>query len=111
MILSVLSKKKKTRSRSLRIKSDLDKKNTSEKKSGERALLEQSALSPEKSVTGEQTAKDADSPAQKKETNREQQERLAGDGRTDCNDLGKNSRDNSAELGKQGLHSGGSISS
>lgn len=52
-------------------------------------------------VTREQTAKDADSPAQKEETNREQQERLAGNSRADCNNLGKDSRDNSAQLSKR----------
>lgn len=63
-----------------------------------------------RSTAGKQAAKDADGPAQKQETNGEQQQRLAGDGRADGNDLGEDSGDNRAQLSKQGLHSGGSIS-
>ena len=94
----------------MRTKSDLDKRNTSEKNKGG-AQLKQRAPPLIKSVAGKQTAKNADGPAQKQETNRKQQERLAGDGRADGNDLGEDSGDNRAQLSKQGLHSGGSISS
>ena len=61
-------------------------------------------------TAGKQAAKDTDSAAQEKEANGEQQQGLAGDGGTDSNNLSKDSSNDGAQLGKQGLHSGGSIS-
>jgi len=61
-------------------------------------------------TAGKQAAKDANSTAQEKEANGEQQQGLAGDGRAYSNDLSEDSGNDCAQLGKQGLHSGGSIS-
>lgn len=63
-----------------------------------------------KSTAGKQAAKDANSTADKKKTDSEQQQGLADDGRTDGNNLGNDSSSDGAQLSKQGLHSGGSIS-
>lgn len=63
-----------------------------------------------RSTAGKQAAKDANSTANKKKTDSEQQQGLADDSRTDSNNLSDNSGSDSTQLSKQGLHSSGGLS-
>lgn len=60
---------------------------------------------PFRSATGQQTAKDANRTAYEKETDSEQEQRLAYDGRADSAHLGDNGSSNGSKIGKQGRHS------